>query len=412
MANFPALRPATVSITPGVVPVTLRAGYDGTTTTSTADQVASGDDLLLTFEGITEAQARSVPDHQRSQRGKSFGFDSITLATALTPAGFQWTYARPVEQDDIQAIANGEFYRLTVAFVGVWIRRASTPSASARIELRTTAAKALPAGTPSASTTLQLTTTAAGMATGTPSQSAFLLLITTPANTISTPLNDSLYGSVILHLPLTTDAGFTDVSGRALSITPQGNTAISTAQSRWGGGSAFFDNTGDWLTVALADAIGTSPYTIRFWFRPSSMSNDGLFSFTNSNGTKGGLSASVSNITGRRVGFSNSSSTFTNNLSACPNDGEWAFFQQTRAVTSNEVTTSVTVQGGSTSFDPGFSGSWPNAPRIFADNFSQTLLDIGLYFNNSYLFHGHMQDFQVTLAARPHTVPTGPLPIF
>jgi hypothetical protein len=221
---------------------------------------------------------------------------------------------------------------------------------------------------------------------------------------------DPGYGSVILHLPLTTDTGLTDVSGRSLSVTPQGNTAITTAQSRWGGGSAFFDNTGDWLTVALADAIGLGPYTIRFWLRPSSISNDGLFSFTNSGGAKGGLNASLYQFGDRRVDFaSNTSETITNFLTACPAVGEWAFFQQTRN-DNNEVVTSVTVQGGTTSFDPGLAGTTPRPPRIFSDNFNQTLLDIGLYTNDSFTFHGHMNDFQVSLTALPHVVPTGPLP--
>jgi hypothetical protein len=210
---------------------------------------------------------------------------------------------------------------------------------------------------------------------------------------------------------MTGAAGLADVSGRSLSVTPQGNVAIDTAQGRWGDGGAFFDNTGDWLTVALAEAIETGPYTIRFWFRPSSISNDGLFSFTNSNNTKGGLNASLYQFGDRKVNFSNSSDTFTNFLTACPDVGQWAFFQQTRD-SANSVVTSVTVQGGATSFDPGLAGTEPRPPRIFTDNFNQALLDIGLFLDSSFLFHGYMNDFQITKAARPHDVPTGPLPIF
>jgi hypothetical protein len=240
MANFPPLRPATVLITPGAVPATLQVGYDGSTTTSTADLVASGDSLTLTFEGLTEAQAQSVPDHQLSQRGKSFGFDPVTLATALTPAGFQWTYARPIGQDDIQAVAGSEFYRLTCEFVGVWIRRASTPSASARLELRTTAARALPAGTPSASATLQLTPTAAGMATGTPSQSAFLLLRTTPANARIPTGEDFYWAETLLLCGFSGTNGsqsFVDEGPLGLSLSAVGNAEISTEQSVFGGSS-------------------------------------------------------------------------------------------------------------------------------------------------------------------------------
>ena len=240
MANFPALRPATVQITPGTVPTTLTAGYDGSTVTSTADLVASGDVLDMTFEGITEAEARGVVDHQTGEQGRAFQFTSTTLATGLTPPGFQWAYSQPVSQDDIRAVEGTEFYRLGVRFVGVWIRRASTPSASTRIELRTTAAKALPVGTPSASTALQLTTTAAGMATGTPSQLAFLLLKTTPAN-VRVPTGEDFYWPETLLL-----CGFNGTNGSqtfvdegplGLTLSAVGNAEISTEQSVFNGSS-------------------------------------------------------------------------------------------------------------------------------------------------------------------------------
>jgi hypothetical protein len=223
-----------------VVPATPQVGYDGSSTTSTADLVASGDVLLMTFEGLTEALAKSVLDHQSSQRGKSFGFNSATLATALTPAGFQWTYARPVSQDDIYAVAGSEFYRLAVEFVGVWIRRASTPSATARIELRTTAARALPAGTPSATATLLLTTTAAGMATGTPSQSAFLMLRTTPAN-VRVPTGEDFYWPEVLFLcgfnGTNGSQSFVDEGPLGLTLSAVGDAEISTTWSAFGGSS-------------------------------------------------------------------------------------------------------------------------------------------------------------------------------
>lgn len=46
-----------------------------------------------------------------------------------------------------------------------------------------------------------------------------------------------------------------------------GNAQISTAQSKWGGGSLYFDGTGDWLvTPPNPDyAFGQSDWTIEFW---------------------------------------------------------------------------------------------------------------------------------------------------
>lgn len=241
MANFPALRPATVQITPGAVPVTEQLGYDGSTTTSSADLVPTGDVLDMTFEGITETQARGVVDHQAGEQGRAFEFTATTLATGLTPAGYRWTYAQPIAQDDIHAVAgSSEFYRLAIRFVGVRIRRSSTPSGSVTLQLRTTAAKALPAGTPSASVTLRLTTTAAGMATGTPSQLALLLLRTTPAR-VRIPTGEDFYWAETLLL-----CGFNGVNGSqtfvdegplGLTLSAVGNAEISTEQSVFGGSS-------------------------------------------------------------------------------------------------------------------------------------------------------------------------------
>ena len=412
MANFPALVPADVLITPGAIPAAVVEGYDGSTVTTTADTMATGDTLTLPFKNLTEAEANGVRNHARDQQCRPFAFDAVTLAPALSLPGYAWVYAADPQQEDIRSVAGSELYFLTCSFRAVRVRLALPPTATSRIVLRAFAARALPAGPPGATSSIRLTPTAAGVVTTPPGDRSFLLLRPTAANVISTPLNDPLYGSVILHLPMTGAAGLADISGRSLSVTPQGNVAIDTAQGRWGNGGAFFDNTGDWLTVALAEAIDTGPYTIRFWFRPSSIFNDGLFSFANSDNTRSGLNASLYQFGNRRVDFSNSADTnLTNFLTACPDVGQWAFFQQTRD-SSNSVVTSVTVQGGTTSFDPGLDGSLPRPPRIFADNFSQGLLDIGLYGGSSLLFHGYMNDFQVTKAARPHVVPTGPLPIF
>ena len=403
MADFPTIRPATVSITPGAVPAVLQIGYDGSSTTSTADLVPTGDVLSMTFQGLTEAEARSVRDHQLAQQGRSFLFNSTTLAPAETPPGFRWTYARPVEQDDIRAVAGTEFYALTVEFIGVWIRRASTPSASVRIQLRTKGARALPAGTPSASVNLRLTTTGAGMQTGTPSQSTLLLLKTTGANTITTPLNDPDYSSVILHLPLTNDSGFADVSGRSI-VTP-GNVSISTTVGRWGAGSAYFSGaTGAWMSAALGDVIGTSDYTIRFWFRkPSYSSNRGLFYFYDS--------INASNLFIPRDSFvlwgamatnkvivSGHNRFFQDGAQNVPANDEWAFLQHTRASGVARTTVNGDLSQG--------------VSNPYTDGILQTLLAIGTYDTTGRLWIGYITDFQVSLVARPHVVPSGPLPIF
>jgi hypothetical protein len=55
-------------------------------------------------------------------------------------------------------------------------------------------------------------------------------------------------------------------------ITAVGNAQISTAQSQFGGSSALFDASADWLVITNTDDLntGTGDFTLEFWMRPIS----------------------------------------------------------------------------------------------------------------------------------------------
>lgn len=57
---------------------------------------------------------------------------------------------------------------------------------------------------------------------------------------------------------------FTDSSGIPKTITRYGNAQISTAQSKWGNGSGYFDGTGDYLSLTGA-SFSTGDFTIEAW---------------------------------------------------------------------------------------------------------------------------------------------------
>ena len=81
--------------------------------------------------------------------------------------------------------------------------------------------------------------------------------------------------SLLLHMDGTNGSTtFTDTSSNALTVTPSGNAQISTAQSKFGGASALFDGTGDFLTTASTSgvAFGTGQFTIELWLRLNSLS--------------------------------------------------------------------------------------------------------------------------------------------
>jgi hypothetical protein len=87
---------------------------------------------------------------------------------------------------------------------------------------------------------------------------------------------DPDYSSVSLLLHMDGANGsttFTDSSATPKTLTRFGNTQISTAQSQFGGASAYFDGTGDYLTVPYTTAAfdwWTGDCTIECWVYASS----------------------------------------------------------------------------------------------------------------------------------------------
>lgn len=84
------------------------------------------------------------------------------------------------------------------------------------------------------------------------------------------PQPDANFANVSLLLHMDGANGsttFIDSSSNALTVTPNGNAQISTAQSKYGGASGLFDGTGDFLSMGTptALALGTGPYVIECW---------------------------------------------------------------------------------------------------------------------------------------------------
>lgn len=68
---------------------------------------------------------------------------------------------------------------------------------------------------------------------------------------------------------------FIDSSNNNLSISRVGNTVISTAQSKFGGSSIYFDGNGDIISAASSDGLnfGNSDFTIEMWVYASPTTN-------------------------------------------------------------------------------------------------------------------------------------------
>jgi hypothetical protein len=89
---------------------------------------------------------------------------------------------------------------------------------------------------------------------------------------------------------------FTDVKGH--TVTPAGNAQIDTAQSKFGGASAFLDGSGDYVSVAdSADWDLPGAFTAELWCRGNTDANGTILNLTASNNA--GLSIGFSASNGR-----------------------------------------------------------------------------------------------------------------
>ena len=84
------------------------------------------------------------------------------------------------------------------------------------------------------------------------------------------PVIDPYFGAVSLLLHMNganASTTFPDHSYNALAVTANGNAQISTAQSKFGGASAYFDGSGDGLSIASTSALqfGTGNFTVECW---------------------------------------------------------------------------------------------------------------------------------------------------
>lgn len=79
--------------------------------------------------------------------------------------------------------------------------------------------------------------------------------------------------SLLLHMDGTNGStAFTDHSQNNFTVTAGGDAQISTAEKKFGTGSALFDGTGDYLELPLSSAFdfGSDNFTIECWFYTSS----------------------------------------------------------------------------------------------------------------------------------------------
>jgi hypothetical protein len=135
-----------------------------------------------------------------------------------------------------------------------------------------------------------------GTAVYDPASTSITIPTAPPTNTTNT--------SLLLNF---TNAGIYDATSKN-DLETVGNAQISTAQSKWGGSSMYFDGTGDWLLIPdqPIQRIGTGNFTVEGWVYRNSSGTYGLIG--KGTGTTGWL---LSLNSSNQVVFTYGSSTIT-----------------------------------------------------------------------------------------------------
>jgi hypothetical protein len=224
-------------------------------------------------------------------------------------------------------------------------------------------------------------------------------------------INDPSFSSVslLLHCDGTNNSTtFTDSSNAVRTLTAAGNAKISTAQSKFGGASAAFDGTGDYLTASYSTSAfdwWATDFTIEAWVYAASWSG-----WSRANG-------------------SNPFSCLIGNMAPTGNTAYWAFgpcedaklrfFYWSGA--ENHVATSATLptnqwvfismkknSSGVTLYINGTASGGTSAVTVTPQSSSSVALSIGSCDSKS--INGYIDDLRITKVARSIAVPVAAFP--
>lgn len=275
MATFPTLTTSSRTFTPGRHPHSEIPTLDGLQVRVRTSNVILEQQLRLTFLGLTEAEMLSIRSHYIGQQGRFLSFaipDSLlsgmTTPANFTPTGYSWIYGSAPQVEDIPC---AQRYNVSIELVTV-------PPEGANINGgEFTASIELAAGTASATANisgaaLTVTTSIVGGVVADNASAGLSEIVTASLAAGTATGGDPDWASVQMLLWMNGTNGsttFTDSSSTGITVTPNGNAQISTAQSKFGGASGLFDGAGDYLSTATLSSIspGTGAFTIEFWVR-------------------------------------------------------------------------------------------------------------------------------------------------
>jgi hypothetical protein len=183
-----------------------------------------------------------------------------------------------------------------------------------------------------------------------------------------------------------------DSSYPAKTITVNGDAQISTAESKFGGSSLYFDGTGDYLTTAthVSDFnFGTGDFTIEFWINSTQTSRTDPFAW-NFDYTLAGWGSFILNTSSGRIDWYEGLGIATYATSTGWNDGSWHHLAVSRSGTSLKMFLDG-VQIGST------------ATSSYSYGASNVGVSLGFSASTGYYLNGYIDDIRLTKGVARYT---------
>jgi hypothetical protein len=212
------------------------------------------------------------------------------------------------------------------------------------------------------------------------------------------PLTNITNTSLLLNF---TNAGVVDATAKNVLETV-GNAQISTAQSKWGGGSMYFDGTGDYLFKPYDQLLNqlNGNFTIECWIYPT-VTNTRMY-FAGSVNASGSANWSFQITAANKLTFewlNTTSNVFTATSTASISPNVWTYV----AAVKNGGTITLYING-SADGTASPTGTYRNA------SFPLAIGRPGDY--NDLYYTGYIDDFRITIGqARTITLPTAPFPV-
>jgi hypothetical protein len=221
--------------------------------------------------------------------------------------------------------------------------------------------------------------------------------------TASTPSaigeHDPSFSSVSLLLHMDGSNGstsFSDSSSNVITVTPNANAVISTAQSKFGGASALFDGTGDFLSVSTNTLFTLSgDFTIEFWAYVNTLKQSGI------------LSNGASSLSGSAAVIVLDHSTHNDKFGIWNAPASTSVLCTTGTVTTGQWYHVAFVRSGTT-LTPYLNGTASTSATTSSTfSFSASGMRIGRYWNGD--FDGYLDDLRITKGvARTIVTPSAP----